>query len=244
MLHNCESLSPCDTLIWNKYVKESNMNEKTRTVYFIRHGLTYQNLCREYQGQIQNYDILPESAMLIQQRERRDVVPAVQTLWVSPLKRARTTAELYFPGKEYELVPELQEREFGQWDGKTHDMLLDDPLYIEFINSFGNVTPPDGEPFETFRKRMRVVLDKIEQFAQSEPENFPLALVFHGGPILHLTDRIIPQDEPFRRYYSLGGGGLKLELALNPLRAVAVEELFNDDVPVEKTPFYLEFKKA
>jgi len=58
--------------------------------------------------------------MLIRQRVRRGAVPEVKTLWVSPLKRARSTAELYFPGKEYDLVPELQEREFGQWDGMTH----------------------------------------------------------------------------------------------------------------------------
>ena len=64
------------------------MKEKTITVYFIRHGLTFQNLCREYPGSIQNNDILPESAMLIRQRVRRGTVPEVKTLWVSPLKGA------------------------------------------------------------------------------------------------------------------------------------------------------------
>jgi alpha-ribazole phosphatase len=220
------------------------MKEKTITVYFIRHGLTFQNLCREYQGSIQNNDILPESAMLIRQRVLRGAVPDVKTLWVSPLKRARSTAELYFPGKEYELVPELQEREFGQWDGMTHAELLNDALYREFLNSLGRVTPPDGEPFDAFGARLQVILERIEQFAQAERDQFPLALVFHGGPILHLTDRLVPEDEPYWRHYSLGGGGLKLELALNPLRAVSVEEVFNDDVPVEKTPFYLDFKKS
>jgi alpha-ribazole phosphatase len=243
MLHNCEPISSCDTLRWNDYEKENNMNEKTITVYFIRHGLTYQNLCREYQGQLQNNDVLPESAMLIRQRRQRGVVPEVNTLWVSPLIRARTTAELYFPGKEYELMPELQEREFGQWDGKTHNDLLDDPLYMEFINSFGNVTPPEGESPEAFDARMRVVIERIEELAHSAPEQFPLALVFHGGAILNLTGRLISQGEPFWRYYSPGAGGLKLELALNPLRVVTVEEIFNDDVPIEKTPFYLDFTK-
>ncbi|HHW93387.1 MAG TPA: histidine phosphatase family protein [Clostridiaceae bacterium] len=220
------------------------MNEKTQTVYFIRHGLTYQNLCREYQGSKHNYDVLPESAMLIRQREQRGAVPAVESLWVSPLKRARTTAELYFPGKEYELMPELQEREFGQWDGMTHDELLEDPLYQGFLDTFGKVTPPDGESPEAFVARMNIVLDRIEQLATISPERFPLALVFHGGPILYLTHQLIPQDEPFWRHYSFGAGGLKLELAFNPLRVIAVEEIFNDDVPVEKTPFYLDFKKS
>lgn len=221
------------------------MNKHTKTVYFIRHGLTFQNLCREYQGSILNNDILPESAMLIRQRQRRGAVPDIETLWVSPLKRARSTAELYFPGKKYELMPELQEREFGQWDGQTHDeLILKDPIYREFLDSLGNVTPPDGESPEVFVARMQVVLERIEHLAQTAPEDFPLALVFHGGPILYLTSQLIPKDKPFWRHYSLGAGGLKLELAFNPLRAVSVEELFSDDVPVENTPFYLDFKKS
>lgn len=220
------------------------MKEKTITVYFIRHGLTFQNLCREYQGSIQNNDILPESEMLIRQREKRGAVPTVKSLWVSPLKRARHTAELYFPGKEFEFMSELQEREFGQWDGMTHADLCEDLLYQEFLDSFGHVTPPEGESCETFKARMNVVLERIEQMAKESPEKFPLAIVFHGGPILHLTDHLIPKDKKFWRYSSLGAGGLKLELALDPLRAIAVEEIFNDDIPVERTPFYLDYKKT
>lgn len=222
---------------------EKKMTDKTFTVYFIRHGLTFQNLCREYQGSLLNNGILPESEMLIKQREARGASPLISSLWVSPLRRARHTAELYFPGKEYNIMPELLEREFGRWDGMTYDDLKDDGLYQEFLNTFGKVTPPGGEPYDQFETRLNAVIGRIENTARTSPERFPLALVFHGGPILYLSSRLIPENEQFWRYAPPGAGGLKLELALDPLRAVAVEELFTDDIPVERTPFYLDYKK-
>ena len=219
------------------------MQEKGHTVYLIRHGLTFQNLRREYQGQILNYDILPESGLLIEQRQKRGASPSIRTLWASPLIRARRTAELYFPDMDIELVPDLVEREFGDWDGKTHqELTATDPLYNEFVESFGRVTPPGGESHEDFAARLDRVMAAVEDLAKESPESFPLALVFHGGPILHLSDQLIPQDHPLHRYNTYGAGGLRLELAFGPLRVLEAEELFTDDLPVEKTPFYLDYK--
>ncbi len=219
------------------------MSQETHTIYFIRHGLTYQNLRREYQGSVLDYDILPESRLLIEQRQKRGAAPFIRTLWVSPLIRARQTAELYFPGMDKEIVPDLMEREFGDWDGRTHDDLWpSDPLYVEFMKSLGRSTPPGGEPFDLFFARMKRVMDAIEELAGKSPGRFPLALVFHGGPILYLTDHLLEEDNPLHRYYTKGAGGLRLEISTEPLRVTEAGELFTDDIPVENTPFYLDFK--
>lgn len=219
------------------------MHQKTHTVYLIRHGLTYQNLCREYQGSILDYGILPESRCLIEQRQRSGKSPDIRTLWASPLARARRTAELYFPDMSMELIPDLMEREFGDWDGRTHDDLFEEALYRDFIESFGQATPPGGEPYDVFFSRMKRILDRIESTAQASPDSFPLALVFHGGPILHLTDHLLTPDDPFYRFYAPGAGGLRVEIAADPLRIVQVAQLFEDDIPVEQTPFYIDFKR-
>ena len=117
------------------------MTDKTYTLYLIRHGLTYQNLCREYQGSILNYDILPQSRDLIESRQQRGAAPSIRTLWASPLVRARRTAELYFPDMDMEYINDLMEREFGEWDGRTHDELLEDAAYQDFLDKFGQATP-------------------------------------------------------------------------------------------------------
>lgn len=219
------------------------MSQGRHTVYLIRHGLTSQNLRREYQGSVLNYGILPESRLLIEERQKRGAVPPARTLWVSPLLRARQTAELYFPHLEGELVPDLVEREFGDWDGRTHkDLMSSDQLYMEFLQSFGRVTPPGGESFEDFFKRMQRVMDAMGKLAQSAPDRFPLALVFHGGPILHLTDFLLSPEDPLHRYHCKGAGGLQLEIRFDPFRVEEARELFTDDIPVEKTPFYLDYQ--
>ena len=63
------------------------MSRERHILYLIRHGLTLQNLQREYQGSVLDYGILPESRLLIEQRQKRGVTPEIRTLWVSPLLR-------------------------------------------------------------------------------------------------------------------------------------------------------------
>lgn len=219
------------------------MSQTKHTVYLIRHGLTCQNLRREYQGSVMDHNILPESRLLIEERQKRGAAPLIRTLWVSPLVRARQTAELYFPHMEAEIVPDLVEREFGDWDGRTHkDLLSSDRLYVEFVRSFGHVTPPGGEPFDRFCERMKRVMDAIEALAKKSSDRFPLALVFHGGPILHLTDYLLPEKDPLHRYYTKGAGGLRLEVGTDPFRVTEASELFTDDIPVEETPLFLDFQ--
>jgi alpha-ribazole phosphatase len=222
---------------------EVTMRGQRFTVYWIRHGLTYQNLCREYQGSAFDYDILPESRALIEQRRERGAVPDVATVWASPLLRARRTAELYFPNHAIECVPDIRERGFGVWDGKTHDELVGDPLYRQFRETFGDATPSGGETHRAFMARLRRALERLNRMMLETPEAFPLAMVFHGGPILHLTDLLLPPDHACHRFYVLGAGGLRLEMTPSPLTVEAAEPIFTDDVPVEMTPFYTEFER-
>lgn len=219
------------------------MTENTHTVYLIRHGLTYQNLCREYQGSILNYDVLPESRHLIEQRQKRGASPTIRTLWASPLVRARRTAELYFPGQAMEYMDDLMERDFGEWDGSTHEELLSDPRYLEFYKSRGLTTPPGGESYEVFFGRVERVLERIDSLIKESPYQFPLGIVFHGGPISRITGHLMDEEHPLHRYQALGAGGLKLEMLSDPLRVVSAEEIFTDDIPVEKTSFYIDFER-
>lgn len=218
------------------------MSKKTMTLYLIRHGLTQQNLERQYQGTKLNYDILDESRELILHRRDRDDVPEIKSLWVSPLVRARSTATLYFPGMTQHIDSDLQERDFGSWDGLTHDELLAKPEYVEFLEKKGAMTEiTGGESWDSFQGRLERIILAIEEFAKKSPDQFPLALVFHGGPIFYLTHRLLPEGHPFSLYSCKGAAGLKMELMTDPLRAVEVSELFTDKLDLEYTPFYQEY---
>lgn len=225
-----------------EYVGRYFMSKKSVTLYLIRHGLTKQNLARQYQGIKLNYDILDESRDLILHRRGRGDVPEINTLWVSPLMRAKNTASLYFPDMKQHLDPDLQERDFGCWDGLTHEELLAKQEYVEFLEKKGAMTEiTGGESWDSFQGRLERVLVAIEELAKKTPDQFPLALVFHGGPIFYLTYRLLPEGHPLSLYSCNGASGLKMELMTDPLRAVEASELFTDKLDVEYTPFYQEY---
>ena len=108
------------------------MSKKTVTLYLIRHGLTQQNLARQYQGTKLNYDIHDESRDLILRRRDRGDVPEVKTLWVSPLVRAKAQRRSISRMKQH-IDPDLQN---GFWLlGRLHAQeLLARPDYLEFLD--------------------------------------------------------------------------------------------------------------
>lgn len=157
------------------------MTDKTYTLYLIRHGLTYQNLCREYQGSILNYDILPQSRDLIEGRQQRGSHLPSGPFGLPP-GQGQADGRALFPGMEMEYINDLMEREFGDWDGRTHDELVEDATYQAFLEKFGQATPPGGESYQDFNDRMARVLDRIEALAKEAPRLFPWASSFTEAP--------------------------------------------------------------
>lgn len=111
----------------------------------IRHSLTPGNLEKQYVGST-DQPLAPEGEALA--RERRERMPEVDGIWVSPLKRCRQTAELLFPGMEQRIVPDLQECDFGDYECKTWEELKDEEIYRAWIGGDMTITFPHGESME------------------------------------------------------------------------------------------------
>lgn len=76
----------------------------------------------------------------------------VSRILTSPLRRARRTAELLFPGRELELVPEWAERDLGSWELKSWEEIVAECPAAE-TDWFG-VRPPKGEYWGDFANRV------------------------------------------------------------------------------------------
>ncbi|NLC40114.1 MAG: histidine phosphatase family protein [Clostridiaceae bacterium] len=214
------------------------MTKEKFTVYAIRHGLTYRNLNHEILGSKLCSELLDESIVLIKERRDRGIVPKINSLWCSPLMRAISTAELYFPGMDIELKDCLAERDFGEWDGRPVAELKTEAGFINFAETDGRTKPPGGETYDDYQKRIMLAISDIESLAQRSPDSFPLALIFHTGPIRSLSEYLLPEDHELFRYLSPGAGGLQLDFTLDPFTVVRASELFTDDTPIEKTPLW------
>ena len=97
----------------------------------------------------------------------------VAVVYTSPLRRARQSAELL--GAPILVLPELAEIDAGDWDGRTWaEIEASDPeLAKRKVADWTGVTPPGGEEWHDFTRRVDVALELIRQ------GRFPAAVVGH-----------------------------------------------------------------
>lgn len=168
-------------------------------ILFIRHGATEGNLRRRYIGRTDE----PLCAAGIAQAERlRGQNLSADCLFVSPLLRARQTAEIVFPQMPYALVEGLRETDFGRFEGKNADELSSDPAYQAWVDAMCLTPIPGGEAAADFKKRC------CKAFAETiaaVPDGMCAAFVVHGGVIMAVLEFFAYPKRDFYAYH-IGNG--------------------------------------
>ena len=169
---------------------------KTFKLYLLRHGLTEANLNGIYAGSGTDLPLSDEGvAQLDRLREDFDY-PRAGLVFVSPLLRARQSADILYPGVRQIGIEDLREIHFGEFEGKTVEELQADPVYHRWLDPAQQLTPPGGESGAAFAQRAGAVLEKLcEYMVRSDtPE---AAVVTHGGLIMTaLAMHAIPRRPP------------------------------------------------
>ena len=84
-------------------------------IYLLRHGETAYNVDYRYQG-VTDIPLSPAGLAALKQA---DFSP--KTVYVTPLKRTKQTAEILFPAAEYIPVNDLGEMNFGVFEGRNYN---------------------------------------------------------------------------------------------------------------------------
>ena len=120
-------------------------------IYLIRHGLTEYNAQRRYQGR---------SDLPLSESGRKALLSSGKTpdtVYVSPLRRARETASVLFPASEQFVLPDLTEMDFGIFEGRTADEMEADPVcgpaYRSWVAGMCTGRCPGGEDLAGFIER-------------------------------------------------------------------------------------------
>ena len=95
-----------------------------RRVYLIRHGLTEGNRLRRYIGRT-------DEPLCAAGRAALSAAPlkGIETVYVSPLLRARETAAILFPHARQIVVDGLREMDFGAFENRSADDMKNDAAY-------------------------------------------------------------------------------------------------------------------
>ena len=162
----------------------------------IRHGQTQGNLEHRYIGCRTDESLGPEGIAALQGKG----YPPVSKVFVSPMKRCLETAALLYPGISVEVVDDLRECDFGDWENKNYAELNGNPDYQAWIDSGGELPFPNGENRAQFAARCVAAFESIRE--QEED----CAIIAHGGTIMAIMERYA---QPRGSYYDfqVGNGG-------------------------------------
>jgi alpha-ribazole phosphatase len=178
-------------------------------IALFRHGLTEENKRGGYLGW-NDSPLCPESKNLSTAR-------TYDCYFSSDLQRCIWTGNLLFPNREFILVEDLREMNFGKWQGKTYEELKEEKQYQQWIADPITNCPPDGESFEQFSSRVQNGWERItdELFSKRIQS---CAVITHGGVIKLLLSIFAPEKKDFWDWKVPHGTGMELIFERESLR--------------------------
>ncbi len=158
----------------------------------IRHGQTAGNLRHNYIGRTDE-PLCEQGQQNLRQKLDNNIYPPVQQVFCSPLLRCRQTADLLYPHLAPQIIDDLRECDFGEFENLNYQDLSGNPAYQAWIDSNGTLPFPGGESREQFAARCvrgfeHIVADLLAQGVSAA------ALVVHGGTIMALLDAFTGGD--------------------------------------------------
>lgn len=152
----------------------------------IRHGLTSANDTATYIGSRSDYSLSEKGINALWNKMDEFDYPKVQRVYSSPMKRCLETAEIVFPYREVQIVENITELDFGEFDGKSVNELIDREDYREWLKGGSpDMRPPGGESTEEMLLRLYKGLHEIIMDMMSE-ELTHCAIVTHSGIVTNM----------------------------------------------------------
>lgn len=168
---------------------------KAMKLVFIRHGKTNGNLHLRYIGSTDE-ELCQEGINGLTDNLYKNIYPAADIIFTSPMKRCIQTAGIIYPGLDKRLciIDGFREIDFGRFEGKNYLELNGDIEYQEWIGSGGIGKFPGGEDRETFsgrcisgfRKALLICHSFIEDGVLKEDVAVPF--IVHGGTIMSIME--------------------------------------------------------
>ncbi len=173
-------------------------------IVLVRHGKTAGNLEHRYIGCCTDEPLCEEGRKELSGKR----MPAVECIYVSPMKRCIETAKLLWPDHPPQhVVPNLRETDFGDFENKNYEELSGNPDYQAWVDSGGTLPFPNGEATEFFRNRC---CHAFEQIVEELPEAARVGIVAHGGTIMAILERFGYPEMTYFDYQVKNGCGYLL----------------------------------
>lgn len=165
-------------------------------ITLIRHGQIPGNIDKRYIGTT-DQDL---TELGVQQASALNCpeVAGINKVFASPYKRCIQTAKLAFPFLESIIVDDLREMDFGIFENKTADEMVDFKPYRDWVDSMCVNKIPEGESLAEFQKR---VCDGFVGIVRKCSNSDNIALVVHGGTIMSIMGEFNDEGNQYFAYH-------------------------------------------
>ncbi|WP_100372646.1 histidine phosphatase family protein [Bacillus sp. FJAT-45037] len=203
-------------------------------VILIRHGLTAYNAEKRYLGHL-DLPLILEGERQINQMRSSCSDFEVEQVFSSDLTRCLQTASLLFPTSNIHVESKLREYDFGDWEGKRYEDLMDQLFYRAWIDDPIANKPPNAEGFEHFSSRVLAGFWNCLRSIEEQNDSM-VVIVAHGGVIREILTKLAPSSKSFFEWkvnigslYHLRGEMFELRRGgrFNSLQVVPITEKTN-----------------
>lgn len=178
---------------------------KAYRLSIIRHGRTDANDNGVYIGKT-DWPLSKTGVRELQDKLDELTYPKVQRVYSSPLKRCIQTADVIFPHKELLTVDDLRELDFGDFEGKTVDELINRDDYKSWLRGGIDNCAPNGESLAELSLRSFKALEEIIMDMMRE-DLTNCAVITHSGVLTNMMSCFgIPKYKPEQLACDAGEG--------------------------------------
>jgi alpha-ribazole phosphatase len=183
---------------------------KSRIIHLIRHGITKANLNGQYVG-VTDIPLCERGRQELKHLKETYSYPQATAFYSSPLSRCVETANILYPDAALNLVEELKECDFGDWEGKTSKELEKNENFIKWLKGGQVGAPPNGENKSDFGKRICTGFEQIvEKLLRTNTES--AAVFTHGGVIMSLLSMYGLPEKKFYEWLIANGCGYSIQI--------------------------------
>ena len=165
-------------------------------IYLIRHAKTAGNALNRYIGCTDSP--LCEEGIASAKAAGGD--SALKSVIVTPLMRTQQTARILFPNAEQCIVSGLREMDFGDFEDRSADDMVNDAAYRAWVDGGCMGRCPNGESIASFTERILASFWQCVRAAESAGES-RLVFVVHGGVIMALLSAAGRPKKGFYDWY-------------------------------------------
>ena len=131
---------------------------------------------------------------------------------VTPLKRTRETAAILFPAVPQLVIPELQEMNFGSFEGKNYLEMEHDPDYRSWVDGMCLGRCPGGESKAEYVRRVSGAFTALMDRALAECWS-DCIIVAHGGTQMALLEQFAIEKKDYYAWQLPCGHGYRLDVS-------------------------------